>query len=320
MNSQEISTINKIYKSVLLNGSKYYKNAMKDESIKSARFLESFSIHLGEMNDKLSVLLNLTDKYAIKCLEKAAEIRKKIELTKKYENDPSHMFLAHKELYKDMSWADMSDKEDQTNKTLADVENLLVKKINKNEYTHKAIVYKKINAVYNINIGFSYKIPIINKLTEIPATFYWFNGDKNYSEGVYTCLSNGFYIKVPFPNLIDTTNSYNKTGSIKCKNSTYKECLKIRKELSVKYNSNVRECTFAHKNDKYIKIGTSVRCPNMPHFGTHNSLINDLKNVQNDDVKTMLMYSLSDMLLASLQYQKKEKTTKNTILTNIDIC
>ena len=155
----------------------------------------------------------------------------------------------------------------------------------------------------------------------MPNTFYWYNGDKKNPPGVYACLSPGFCVRVPFPDIIDATNSYNRTGSIRCKHDTQHECLKIRRDLASRYNSDVRECTFAHKNDKYIKIGTLFRCPNMPHFGTHRTLSKDLDSILDEDIKTMLMYSLSDMLLSSLWYQKKHPSKKTSlVLTDIDVC
>jgi hypothetical protein len=336
MDSDDMLLLNKIYKSVLLTGRKHYSQASKDTTIKSACFLESFSLYLNEMNDKLSMILNLTDKYATECLGKATEIRKEIELHDTYTNDDvgsMHMFTAHQEKYKGMSWADMSEKEDKTENTIKKVKEIAQKTYKKIDYEHNLITYKTIDSINNVGIGFPYKIPIINKLSDIPSAFYWFNGDDKHDEGIYTSMSNGFYIKVPFPNIIDTTTSYNRTCSIKCKYNTYKDCLKTRKELSSKYKTDIRECNFAHKNDKYIKMGTAFRCPSMPHFGSHASLPRDLDTIPISDVKTMLMYSLSDMLISSVWFQKLQitknkrenlkytpKNQTNVVLTNIDIC
>lgn len=333
MNSNEMLLLNKVYTSVLLNGRKQYEHASKTPTIKSARFLESFSLYLNEMNDTLSMILDLTNKYATECLDKSTEIRKEIENNNSYSNDTSHMFLAHQEKYQGLSWADMSEKEDEIEHTLNQIKKITQKTPEKKNYEHNLITYKTIDSVHNVNIGFPYKIPIINKLSEIPSAFYWFNGDDKHQEGIYTSLSNGFYIKVPFPNIIDATNSYNRTGSIKCKYKTYEDCLKIRTDLSDKYKSDIRECNFAHKNDKYVKIGTTFRCPSMPHFGSHASLSRDLDTIPTSDVKTMLMYSLSDMLISSLWFQKSQITNNNlknsnkknavpanVFMSNIDIC
>ena len=47
-----------------------------------------------------------------------------------------------------------------------------------------------------------------------------------------------------------------------------------------------------------------------------------MDNIPDDDIKTILMYSLSDMLLSSMwfQRQKDEDNHKSIIMTNIDIC
>lgn len=323
MNSNEILLLNKIYKSVLLNGREKYDYASKNPNIESAIFLESFSVYLREMNNELSNILNLTNKYAIECLNKATDIRKEIDINNKYVNDPSHMFISHLEKYKGISWADLSQKDDETKNIINKVEDIIQDSPEEKKYEHKLITYKTIKNIYDIDIGFSYKIPIINKVSEIPSAFYWFRGDEKNTEGIYTSLSNGFYIKVPFPDIIDATNSYNRTGSIRCKNNTYSDCLKIRSTIANKYKTDIRECTFAHKKDKYIKIGTVVRCPSMPHFGSHTTLSRDLDKIPTDDIKTMLMYSLSDSLISSLWFQKSQinkSDNKNVIISDIDIC
>ena len=106
-------------------------------------------------------------------------------------------------------------------------------------------------------------------------------------------------------------------------NSNIKECCDARTNLASKYNSTVRDCNFAHKGDKYIKLGTSFRSPHKPRFGNHNFLNDDMDSIPDDDIKTILMYALSDVLLSSMWFQKQKDDddhNSNIIFTNIDIC
>lgn len=323
MDADDMTTLNDIYIKILKTGRKLYTKSEKRMTVKAAQRLESYSTYLGEMNEKIESILDLTEKYAQECLNRATEIRKNININEKYEGDPSMMFKAHKELYDGLSWADITEMEEAKEKVVNDVEVAVHKKTNKQEYVHTPIVYKNISDIYGKRIGFDWKVPIINKLNEMPSSLYWYGGDTNNPEGVYTCLTRGFYIQVPFPNVIDATKDFNRTGSVKCKYNNLKECLDVREDLANRYNSAVRDCNFAHKGDKYIKIGTTFRCPHKPRFGNHSHLKEDIGSVPDSDIKTILMYSLSDILLSSMWFQKQnteEPNKSNMIMTNIDIC
>jgi hypothetical protein len=323
MIADDMNALNDIYVNILKTGRQIYSKSDNVITIKEAQRLESYSTYLGEMNEKIENMLELTEKYAIEFLNKATKIRKNIDINKKYEGDSSMMFKAHKELYDGLSWADITEIEDRKDRIVNDVDKAIDKKIDKNEYAHKQIVYKKLSNIYGKKIGFDWKVPIINKLNEMPSSMYWYAGDANNPEGVYTCLTRGFYIQVPFPNVIDATQDFSRTGSIKCKYNTIRECLDIRSELANRHNSNVRDCNFAHKGDKFVKIGTSYRCPHKPRFGNHSYLRSDISSVPDSDIRTILMYSLSDMMLSSMWFQKQnmdDSKKNNIVMTDIDIC
>lgn len=310
--------LNQIYTKILKKGRDLYKEADCEKNINTAQRLESYSMYLNEMNDKLEIILDLTDKYSNECIDKATEIRNFVDINDKYKDDPSRMFLAHKELYQDMSWSDIADIEDKKEELINEVNNFVKKPFNKHKHKHKHIMYKDISNIYGVDLGFNSSIPIINKLNEMPSAMYWYGGDKNNPAGIYTCLTRKFYVQIPLPNVVDGTKDFDRTNSIKCKYNTKEECVKIRDNLSKKYNSDVRVCKFAHSGDKYIKIGTVVRCPNIPRFGNHIYLKNDLDNLPDSDVKILLMHSLSDLLLSSLWFQKQDKP--NIVFTKIDVC
>jgi hypothetical protein len=324
MDANDMKTLNDIYIKILKTGRSLYAKSDGSLNIRTAQRLESYSTYLGEMNEKTESILDLTDKYAKECLNRATEIRKQIDINKKYNcDDPSHMFMAHKEMYYGLSWADITEIEDNTNQVVNDVNDKVRKNTNKKDYEHNPIIYKNLSTVYGKKIGFDWKVPIIHKLNEMPPSLYWYAGDTTNPEGIYTCLTKGFYIQVPFPNVIDATQDFNRTGSIGCKYNNINECLEAREELANRFNSKIRDCNFAHKGDKYIKIGTTFRCPHKPRFGNHTHLSEDIGTIPDSDIKTILMYSLSDIVLSSMWFQKqKDEDTKKTniIMTNIDIC
>ena len=316
MNAATMITLNDIYINILKMGKKMYEKS--DNTINSAQYLESYSSYLGEMNEKMTSILELTDKYAKECLLKANDIRKALDVQKKYD-DPMFMTNMHKDVYKNITWAELAEKDDNTETVISSIDNLVEKKPNIQEFAHTPIMYKNMSNIYGKPIGFECKIPVISNLNEMPSSIYWYNGDSVNPAGIYTCLTRGFCAQIPFPNVIDSTQDFNRTGSIKCKYNTIHDCLTVREELAERYNSTTRECKFAHKGERYIKIGTSFRCQNKPRFGNHSFLKDDLNSLPDSDIKTILMYSLSDMLLGSLWFQK-QNNDGHLVMSNIDIC
>jgi hypothetical protein len=315
--AQDMKLINDVYVRTLKMGKKLYLGADGDATLKTAQELESYVGYLNHINEKISQILDLTDSFAEQCLEKANDIREQVDLEDEYKGDPSGMFMAYAKLDKTMSWADMSDKEDVKNGVMESVASVIEKTVTKKDYTHAPILYKNVSKIYGADLGFNFKVPIINKITEMPSSLYWYNGDGKYPPGIYICVTRGFYVQVPFPNVVDSTRDFNRTGSIKCKYANSTECNNIRSELARKYNSDVRPCNFAHTGDRYIKIGTSARCASSPRFGNHSFLKSDINEIGDSDINTILMYSLSDILLSSIWAQRRRKTS---ITTKIDIC
>ena len=318
MDANDMILLNDIYIRILKKGRDVYKESEQENTISNAQKLESYSTYLEQLNIKIENILELNNKYARECITKATEIRKFIDLNDKYKDDPSRMILAHREMYGDISWGDLTDLDDKKKNILKTVKNVIQTPISKKDYIQTPIMYKDLSQIYNKDIGFNCKIPIINKLNEMPSALYWYEGDQKNPKGVYTCISRKFYVQVPLPNVIDGTKDFNRTCSIKCKYNTVEECFSIRDELAKRYDSEIRECKFAHHGDKYTKIGTSFRCPNIPRFGNHLTLSNDLDNLPDYDIKMMLMYSLSDILLANLWFQKQKDA--DILFTNIDTC
>jgi hypothetical protein len=176
---------------------------------------------------------------------------------------------------------------------------------------------KTINLVESINISpNNLNLPVIKNLKDMSPVFHWYNGDNFYKKGIYICLAPGFYSRVPFPNLFSASHPNFKNNSIPCKFETLENCTNHKKKISEIYNSDVRECTYVHKKEKFAKIGSFYRC-NRESFGNHESLTTDMDFINISDIKRILMHSLSDSLLTVLWYQNKFKDG-NLFLNNID--
>jgi hypothetical protein len=318
MDATDMKLLNSIYVKVLNNGQNVYKECCQKNNLQNAQTLESYATYLTQMNENVRFITDLTDKYVLECIEKATEIRTTIDMNNKYKDDPFNMFMAHKKMYGGVSWADLSDKEDRKDAILNSVDELVSTKIKHDDFENNHILYKNISNIYNNKIDFECKIPIINKLNEMPSCMYWYKGDKTNPEGIYICISRKFYVQVPFPDVIDGTVDFYRMNTIKCTRGSKKNCLKHKKELAIRRNVPLVACGYTHTGDAYKKVGTLYRCPNIPRFGAHNSLNNDLENLPERDLKMMLMNSLSDILLGTLWFQKQKN--KNLTIVNIDIC
>jgi hypothetical protein len=163
----------------------------------------------------------------------------------------------------------------------------------------------------------SLNIPVIKDLKNISPMFHWYDGDKFNKKGVYVCMSKGFYCRVPFPNMLSTTDTNFKINSIACKFETLEACNIHKIKISQVFNSEVRECFYVHKKQKFMKIGSYYRC-NRESFGNHETLTEDMDFVNTNDIKRILMHSLSDSLLSVLWYQNKFKDG-NLLLNNLEI-
>lgn len=159
-------------------------------------------------------------------------------------------------------------------------------------------------------------ITVAKSLKDIKPMFYWYEGDATYKKGIYTCLSPGFYTKVPFPSTVSVINQNHKVNSIPCKFETREQCDEQKLKISKIYNSEIRVCTYVHKKEKFAKIGAFYRC-NVERFGSHETLAADMNYINSTDIKRILMYSLSDSLLSVMWYQNKFKDG-NLLLNNLD--
>lgn len=174
----------------------------------------------------------------------------------------------------------------------------------------------------------SFTIPVVEKLEELKPALAWFAGDSSNKEGIYMAIAPNLFVQVPFPNVKDITRATItqsatniKKGSIKCRYETIEKCEKIRKNTCQQRGIEYHDCDYAHIGDKYVKIGYGFRCPNVPSFGTHASLNSDMRRITDRDIKIILMYALSDVLLSSMWWQSiGDNGGPKTVLNDIDVC
>jgi hypothetical protein len=145
-------------------------------------------------------------------------------------------------------------------------------------------------------VGYSIKVPTCSDIKNIPSSMYYYKGDAENPSGLYMNILNNNIVKIPFPEIIDSKNSYDRTHSIRCKYSKKSDCDNQRNKMAKLYNSTLRLCNFAHEGDKIVKIGYPSRCPSVPDFGNLTTISTDIKKVTITDVQNMLMYGLNDII------------------------
>lgn len=178
--------------------------------------------------------------------------------------------------------------------------------------------YKEINEIYKIKTP-RIQVPIASKLSHISSCIFWYNGDTSHPKGLYMSPFPKLYVKIPFINVADGTKDHNRTGSIKCKYEHKNICINKKKYLSNKFDYPMRPCMYAHIGDRYTKIGSQYRSPNMPSFGNTDTLITDMKNISLKNIKIILMYAVSDILLCHMWASTNNIRTQ-VVFANVDIC
>ncbi len=187
-----------------------------------------------------------------------------------------------------------------TNITKSKDYNIKILTKNNKETIKEDVNYKLIPEI-NIN----YLIKQNNTVENIPCMFQYIKNDK-FREGIYCCLMPGIYIKVPFPEIIDSTKEYNRDKTIRCRFKKLSICNQQRLKMSKLHNSIIRICNYAHENDNIIKIGYNSRCTVSPNIGNPNTFKNDINLLDIDDVKHLLLYGLNDIFIAAYWLQNNK--------------
>jgi hypothetical protein len=162
-------------------------------------------------------------------------------------------------------------------------------------------------------IGHNINIHTVANLADIPPALFY----HPETDGIYIRLPNNNLFKIPFPEIVDSRKDNSRNQSIRCKYKNKPECDAQRVKMATIYNSTVRVCNFAHKGDKIVKIGHQSRCPSAPSYGNLESLSTDIKTITDGDVKSMLLYGLNDIFMASLWLDHAQ--IKNKVVINLDV-
>lgn len=99
-------------------------------------------------------------------------------------------------------------------------------------------------------------------------------------------------VQVPFPDVIDASVDRARNMSIKCRYGSRDKCVRSRPYRT--------ECNYAHTGERYTKVRFSCQSPNMPWFGQHHSLFSDMNKLTIEDIKIILFYATSDLLLVKI--------------------
>jgi hypothetical protein len=299
-----LNNINSVLENYLINGCELrdlpttYKNSEK---------LIDLANKINEEVQKTHNVLETLVELSKACYIKSSNMSKILTLVTGEKTQTEKQKL----LFKCKSWADIDEDDRTCDSAFSDVEstlkNIHTKSPNKIQKYNKP-KYKILTNVNGLNIdNIKYKLPIVSKLKMIPPSIYWYNGDKKTPKGMYCCISEKNYVQIPFPDILTGSD---KTKTIKCKHGSAETCKRFKTDLNY-------VCQFAHKSEKYNKLGFVARCPSNPSLGNHKTLIPDLGQADDSDIKSILMYALSDLALSSMWMQKQNKPK---IWTNINIC
>lgn len=173
-------------------------------------------------------------------------------------------------------------------------------------------------------LGYYLKLPVVTDIKQIPPALYYFKEDDNKKTnkktknrtGIYINLGNGNYARIPFPEIVDSKKEYDRKHSIRCKYISKKDCDDQRYKMSKYHNTQIRTCNFAHTGDQIIKIGYPSRCPSVPNYGTPETFSDDIKNINMNDAKNLLMNGLNDVMSSVIWFDYAAQ--KENIFSNLE--
>jgi hypothetical protein len=274
--------------------------------------IEKYYFMLDKINRNTYAILNMARKQKDKLYQYSTKIRKHLHKEKEIHNE--NKFITVLDSHFNGSFNEINAIQFNPEQHREIYESVRrYHEINHNDIKPNYILQKTVKLIDDNFI----EIPIVDSLHDIPCMFHWFNGDTKHEAGVYICLAPDFIIQVPFPNLISKNSKNFKHKSIACKYKTLEHCNEKQLQSSQIYKTEIRQCNFVHVGESFIKIGSDFRCPNLPSFGAHDTLQDDIMAVHLSDIKTILMNSCSDLLLIKL-WQQYHKNLGEIIFTNLD--
>lgn len=145
--------------------------------------------------------------------------------------------------------------------------------------------------------------PVVQNLANLPTPINWYPGDKKHASGHYMKICDNLIVKIPLPNLIE----HGSKETIPC----YR---KLRSLCSP-------TCQFVHIGEPIKKMAFPGRCF-CPTFGQKHRLFEDIFKTSFEDLKNMMIYASSELLLLHVWATQKYKTKRHdqpTIINRLDI-
>jgi len=189
---------------------------------------------------------------------------------------------------------------------------MVVKKVSyKDVCTHEDVVEKEQKSIYINSIDSIDVAPIlfnsVSGLCDIAPIMSYYEGDSKRPPGIYTSIKNNVYVRVHLPDSIDNTREMYRKKVIRCNHKTIENCEAARKKYMLKSGKEIKECMFVHIGEKYNKIVSNNRCQDIPRFGRIDTLKTDMDYVSFKDIKLIMHYALSDMLLVYMWFESQVK-------------
>lgn len=148
------------------------------------------------------------------------------------------------------------------------------------------------------------RFPYTDDIKKIPQAIWYFEGDQIYEAGLYCCIAENIYAKIPtHMTIVSEDILRSKHASIRCIHGD--ECKQCG-------------CTFAHPGQQYVRVGYSSRCPSKKCIGNTRDFHIDIESVNEQDVRILGMHTLNDLYILSSMASKCVKP--NHILRDLDIC
>jgi len=153
--------------------------------------------------------------------------------------------------------------------------------------------------------GYSMHLPTIRTMEELHKLHSIYYCEETKS--IWMVLPGANLVKIPFPDIIDCTKSTEKTNSIRCRYQS--------KAICGDNKQGFWTCSYAHTGEKMVKLGYPIRCPTVPNFGNPTTIRRDIQHVKLNDIKSLLMYGLNDLIVAAvwLNYNGKKDQQYDTV-------
>jgi len=179
--------------------------------------------------------------------------------------------------------------------------------------TKKDTPKKEVKQVKIPELNYNMKFTITNNIQEIPPAIWYYGGSK-YNKGFYICLVAGVYVQIPFPEVVESSNTFRKNNTIRCIHGTYENC-SARKAFKKTYTP----CSYSHVGEKIHKVGHNFRCQKIITFGNKSTLLNDVHSLEENDVRQVLLYGLNDLMAATIWADKTKFNTSLQVMCDIDV-